>query len=241
MSSIVDEVKNCINVIRKTSEDLSDLFQNCSLFEHDEEDGDGGEVRGDDRHSMVEEEGGNSANSNNINDTAGTADTGAAPPTSLAEQLRLAERGVAIHNISGDETEDKTLLDKEDDELEEGSGDTGASSEAASAALLATITYQEGLVLTGGDWFKTIKNAAENNVKTDRELAEILQMSQATLKNEVFEGNPPTPSPANAGPGLLQKKSQKKQVPLPEPPLPAPLWLQKNWLLLIRRTDALTK
>jgi hypothetical protein len=35
LSSIVEEVKYSINVIRKTSEDLSDLFQNCSLFKHD--------------------------------------------------------------------------------------------------------------------------------------------------------------------------------------------------------------
>jgi len=50
LSSIVEEVKYSINVIRKTSEDLSDLFQNCSLFKHDEgEEGDG-EVCGDGGH-----------------------------------------------------------------------------------------------------------------------------------------------------------------------------------------------
>ncbi len=50
MSSIIDKVKNFTNVIRKTSEDLSHLFQNCSLFKHDGEDGDDGEVRGDEGH-----------------------------------------------------------------------------------------------------------------------------------------------------------------------------------------------
>ncbi len=157
----------------------------------------------------VEEDGGNNAVSadTDTNDAAG--DTGAAPPTSLAEQLRLAERGVTVHDISGDESEDKTLLDEKDDEVEGGGGDHAAAAEDASAALLDTITEQEGLVLTGGDWFKTIKNAAANNVETEKELAErmkkakISQMSQATLENEGFEGNPPTPRPADAGPSML--------------------------------------
>ncbi len=166
----------------------------------------------------AEEEGGNTAgssNSDNTADTIVTSDTGMAPPTSLAEQLRLAERGVAIHNISGEESEDETLLNKENEEVEEGRGDTGASSDDASAALLATITDQEGLVLTGGDWFKTIKNAAANNDETERELAErmkkakISKMSQATLENEVFEGNPPTPALPMRAPVCCKKIAKK--------------------------------
>jgi hypothetical protein len=172
-------------------------------------------------------------------------DSGVAPPTSLAEQLRLAERGVAVHDISGDDSEDETLLDEKDDEVEGGGGDTSACADDASAALLDNITDQEGLVLTGGDWFKTIKKAAENNVETEKELAErmkkakIPQMSQATLENEVFEGNPPSPRPADAGPSVLQKTSKKSKIPLPVPP-PAPPWLKRKQLLLIRRTDAPT-
>ena len=180
----------------------------------------------------VEEDGGNNAVSADTNDAAG--DTGAAPPTSLAEQLRLAERGVAVHDISGDESEDETLLDEKDDEVEGGGGDHAAAAEDASAALLDTITEQEGLVLTGGDWFKTIKKAAANNVETEKELAErmkkakISQMSQATIENEVFEGNPPTPRPADAGPAMLQKNNSKKSKdPLPVPP-PAPPWSTKK-------------
>jgi hypothetical protein len=48
LSLIVAEVQYCINVIRKTSEELSDLFQNCSLFKHDDRDEreDGGHGRG---------------------------------------------------------------------------------------------------------------------------------------------------------------------------------------------------
>jgi hypothetical protein len=92
---------------------------------------------------------------------------------------------------------------------------------------LQFFTDQEGLVLTGGDWFKTIKNAAENNIETEKELAErmkkakISQKSQATLENEVFEGNPPTPRPADAGPLVLQKIAKISKIPLPVPP-PAP-------------------
>jgi len=176
----------------------------------------------------VEEEGGNTADTNDGDTTA------AAPPTSLAEQLRLAERGVTVHDISGDESEDEALLDEKDDEVDGGGGDAPAATEDASAAaLLDTTTDQEGLVLTGGDWFKTIKNAAENNIETEKELAErmkkakISQKSQATLENEVFEGNPPTPRPADAGPLVLQKIAKISKIPLPVPP-PAPPLAQKN-------------
>jgi hypothetical protein len=181
----------------------------------------------------VEEDGGSTANTATATDYADGTDSGAAPPTSLAEQLRLAERGVAVHDISGDETDDETLLDEKDDEVEGAGGDTTALANDAAAALLETATDQEGLVLTGGDWFKTIKNAADTNIETERELAErmkkakISQMSQATLENEVFEGNPPTPRPADAGPSVLQKNSKKSKIPLPVPP-PAPPWLKKK-------------
>ncbi len=50
LSLIVAEVQYCINVIRKTSEELSDLFQNCSLFKHDDGEGHDGDERGDGRH-----------------------------------------------------------------------------------------------------------------------------------------------------------------------------------------------
>jgi hypothetical protein len=113
----------------------------------------------------VEEEGGNTADTNDGDTTA------AAPPTSLAEQLRLAERGVTVHDISGDESEDEALLDEKDDEVDGGGGDAPAATEdATAAALLDTTTDQEGLVLTGGDWFKTIKNAAETILKRKRSL-----------------------------------------------------------------------
>ncbi len=171
----------------------------------------------------VEEDGENVAAT--ADTIAAAGDTGAAPPTALAEQLRLAERGVTVHDISGDESEDEALLDEKDDEVEGGVGDHAAAAEDASAALLDTTTEQEGLVLTGGDWFKTIKNAAANSVETEKELAERMKkakISQATLENEVFEGNPPTPCPADAGPSMLQKNiSKKSKDPLPVPP-PAP-------------------
>ena len=83
-----------------------------------------------------------------------------------------------MHDISGDESEDETLLDEKDDEVEGGGGDTPALADDASAALLATITEQEGLVLTGGDWFKTIKNAAEKSIETEKELAERMKKAK---------------------------------------------------------------
>jgi hypothetical protein len=89
-------------------------------------------------------------------------DNGVAPPTSLAEQLRLAERGVAVHDISGDESEDETLLDEKDDEVE---GDTSACADDASAALLDTTTDQEGLVLTGVIGLKQSKKPQKITLK----------------------------------------------------------------------------
>ena len=70
----------------------------------------------------VEEDGGTAAAAGTAANTAAASytdnnDSGAAPPTSLAEQLRLAEQGVAVHDISGDESEDETLLDEKDDEV----------------------------------------------------------------------------------------------------------------------------
>jgi hypothetical protein len=73
---------------------------------------------------------------------------------------------VTVHDISGDESEDETLLD----EVEGGGGDHAAAAEDASAALLATITEQEGLVLTGGDRFKTIKMPQKIILKLRRNL-----------------------------------------------------------------------
>jgi hypothetical protein len=57
--------------------------------------------------------------------------------------------------------------------------------------------------------------------------AKISQMSQATLEDEVFEGNPPTPRPSDAGLSVLQKNSKKSKIPLPVPP-PAPPLAQKK-------------
>jgi hypothetical protein len=116
----------------------------------------------------VEEDGGSTAVSADTNNTAG--DTEATPPTSLAEQLRLAERGVTVHDISGDESEDETLLDEKDDEVEGGGGDHAATAEDASAALLATITEQEGLVLTGGIGLRQSKMPQKIMLKLRRNL-----------------------------------------------------------------------
>jgi hypothetical protein len=68
---------------------------------------------------------------------------------------------------------------------------------------------QEGLALTGGDWFNTIKNAVINNKEAEKELAARMKkakISQTSLENEVFEGEHSNRSSADASPGLLQKK-----------------------------------
>jgi hypothetical protein len=66
---------------------------------------------------------------------------------------------------------------------------------------------QEGLALTGGDWFSTIKKAALESKLTEKELAARMKkakISQSSLENEVFMGSPSCHSSADMGPGALQ-------------------------------------
>jgi hypothetical protein len=93
---------------------------------------------------------------------------------------------------------------------------------AAAAAVLDAPDEndQEGLVLTGGDWFNTIKQVAKNNKEAEKELAARMKkakISQNSLENEVFEGEPSDQSSADAGPGLLQNESPPTQFPPPPP------------------------
>ncbi len=135
-----------------------------------------------------------------------------------------------VHGISGDKSEDENLLDKED-AVEDGNTQNAQSTEDASAELMVSINDQEGLALTGGDWFKTIKNAAATIVETEKELAErmekaeISQMSQANLDNEVFGGGPPFHSSADAAPPCCKKNWCHCRFP---PPPPAPPWNPKK-------------
>jgi hypothetical protein len=62
---------------------------------------------------------------------------------------RLLERGVALHDVSADE---------DDDTDENNPMEVTEEEEATAKAVLDDPIYdQEGLTLTGGDWFSTIK------------------------------------------------------------------------------------
>ncbi len=118
---------------------------------------------------------------------------------SAADLHRLLECGVALHVISADEDKD-TDEDTPREMTEE--------EEASAKAMLDNPSYdQEGLALTGGDWFSTIKKAALESKLTEKELAARMKkakISQSSLENEVFMGSPSCQSSADTGPGTLQ-------------------------------------
>jgi hypothetical protein len=118
---------------------------------------------------------------------------------SAADPHRLLERGVALHVISADEDEDNPREMTEEEE-------------ASAKAVLDDPSYdQEGLALTGGDWFSTIKKAALESKLTEKELAARMKkakISQSSLENEVFMGSPSCYSSADTGPGTLQDPPQ---------------------------------
>jgi hypothetical protein len=70
------------------------------------------------------------------------------------DNTRLLERGVALHALSADEGEE----DGTDEEMD---ARDLTPEEAAAAVLDAPDDDQEGLALTGGNWFNTIKQAAK--------------------------------------------------------------------------------
>jgi hypothetical protein len=146
------------------------------------------------------------------------------------DEARLLERGVELHALSADEGEGDDLEEEMDvRDL------TPEEAAAATAVLDANDDDQEGLVLTGGDWFNTIKQVAKTNKEAEKELAARMKkakISQTSLENEVFEGEPSNQSSADAGPGLLRKDPP----PLPVSRSPPP-HSQKKWI----RTRAGTK
>ncbi len=155
------------------------------------------------------------------NRTAGTAgedtdeegsSSGDDGPATAPDNARLLERGVELHALSADEG------DCTDDEMD--SRDLTPEEAAAATAFLDAPddNDQEGLALTGGDWFNTIKQVAKNNTEAEKELAARMKkakISQTSLENEVFEGEPSNHSSADAGPGLLRKESPLHQFPHP--------------------------
>ncbi len=80
----------------------------------------------------------------------------------------------------------------------------------AAIAILNEPDYdQEGLILTGGYWFYTIRQAPKNNKETKKERKKA-KISQTSIQ-----------SSADLGPGLLQKDCPRRPAPLaftPPPP-----------------------
>ena len=122
-----------------------------------------------------------------------------------ADSGRLLESGAVLHALSADEGEGN----RTDEEMDE--RDLTPEEAAAATAVLDAPdddNDQEGLALTGGDWFNTIKNAVINNKEAEKELAARMKkakISQTSLENEVSEGEHSNRSSADASPGLLQK------------------------------------
>jgi hypothetical protein len=156
---------------------------------------------------------------------AGGSDTDCDGATSDEERAgcsaRLLESGAVLHAVSEDEGEGNGS----DEEM--GGRDLTPEEAAAATAVLDGPDDehdQEGLALTGGDWFNTIKNAVKNNKEAEKELAARMKkakISQTSLENEVFEGEPSNQSSADASPGMLQKNSSTLMLP-PHPPPPVP-------------------
>jgi hypothetical protein len=124
----------------------------------------------------------------------GTDEQGGTDRPHQPDTERLQERGVALHGMSEDEEAD--------------SDEDGEQEMAAAKAVLDDPSYdQEGLALTGGDWFSTIKKAALESKLTEKELAARMKkakISQSSLENEVFVGTPSCQSSADTSPGTLQ-------------------------------------
>ncbi len=151
----------------------------------------------------------------------------------VADSGRLLESGAVLHALSADEGEGNGTNEEMDER------DLTPEEAAAATAVLDAPDddiNQEGLALTGGDWFNTIKNAVINNKEAEKELAARMKkakISQTSLENEVFEGEHSNQSSADASPGLLQKNPPPPAMPLPPSsqfpgPPPVNLTLQKK-------------
>ncbi len=140
--------------------------------------------------------------------SSGELPDGAENTENAADPHRILECGVALHIVSADEDEDEDTDEDNPREMTE-------EEEATAKAVLDDPSYdQEGLALTGGGWFSTIKKAALESKLTEKELAARMKkakISQSSLENEVFMGSPSCHSSADTGPGTLQN-------PPPPPP-----------------------
>jgi hypothetical protein len=129
------------------------------------------------------------------------------------DSARLLESSAVLHAMSADEGEG----DGSDEEL--GERDLTLEEEAAATVVLDAPDDehdQEGLALTGGDWFNTIKNAVKNNKEAEKEMAARMKkakISQTSLENEFFLGEP-----SNQSSGGYCKKIPPPPLMLPPPP-----------------------
>jgi hypothetical protein len=98
---------------------------------------------------------GNAGNNTNCDGDGSSSDE-----ERVVDSGRLLESGAVLHALSADEGEG----DGTDEEM--GERDLTPEEAAAATAVLDAPDDehdQEGLALTGGDWFNTIKNAVKNN------------------------------------------------------------------------------
>ncbi len=104
------------------------------------------------------------------NDTDSDGDGSSSDEERAMDSARLLESGAVLHAMSADEGEG----DGSDEEM--GERDLTPEEAAAATVVLGAPDDehdQEGLALTGGDWFNTIKNAVKNNKEAEKELAAV--------------------------------------------------------------------
>ncbi len=216
-SCITEDVSYTINMTRKTNMEISDLFEHCTMFtRRDEPDGD----RGRDADGAAERVQAGRRAGDACNDIDCDGDGSSSDEEKTTDSARLLESGAVLHAMSGDEGEG----DGSDEEID-ARDLTQEEAAAATAVLDAPDDDQEGLALTGSDWFNTIKQAVKNNKEAEKELAAGMKkakISQTSLENEVFEGEPSIQSSADESPGLLQKDSPPMMLPPPPPPASSP-------------------
>jgi hypothetical protein len=147
-----------INIIRTTSKEMSELYEHCTMFTRRNEPADhGGEgVTLMTDTGAAESPTAGTAGEDTAEEGPSSGDDG---PANAPDSARLLERGVELHALSADEG------DCTDEEMDP--RDLTPEEAAAAMAVLDAPDEndQEGLALTGGDWFNTIKQVAKKTRK----------------------------------------------------------------------------
>jgi hypothetical protein len=219
LSHVSEEVNYLINTVRTSNKEISELYKNCNIL-HAGMNKQFTEVTGvtlkTDTGAAEDRTAAGTADAGTADDatTADNADEGCASAEGghATDETRLLERGVELNALSTDKGEG----DDSEEEMD-GWDLTPEEAAAATAVLDANDDDQEGLVLTGGDWFNTIKQVAKTNKEAEKELAARMKKAKISLENEVFEGEPSNHSSADAGPGLLRKDPPPYSFPTPPP------------------------